>query len=53
MSHQATWFYQVVVTGEEVTLVISKGEKNTSRISCSFKLIGDDDELHVLCSCEH
>jgi hypothetical protein len=28
MPHQAVWLYQAVVAGEEVTLVISKGEKD-------------------------
>jgi hypothetical protein len=38
------------VAGEEAN---SKGGKKTSRISCSLKLIGDDDKLHMLCSREH
>jgi hypothetical protein len=52
MPHQATWLYNMVVTGEEVTLAISEGGKD-SCISCSFKLVGDDDKSHMLCSSEH
>jgi hypothetical protein len=52
MPHQAAWLYHMMVTGEEVTLAISKGGKD-SRISCSFKLNGDNDKLHMLFSHEH
>lgn len=41
--NQSTWLYHVVV---------ARGER-TSHISWSFKLIGDDDKLHTLSSCEH
>jgi hypothetical protein len=43
MPHQAVWLYHTVVAGEEVTLAISKGGKD-SFISCSFRL---DDEKRI------
>jgi hypothetical protein len=43
LPHHVIWLYQaVVVAGEEVTLVISKG--GPLCISCGFKLVGYDDD---------
>jgi hypothetical protein len=44
-------FTKVSVSRGQVTLAISKGGKDFTYF-CSFKFVCDDDEMHMLLSCE-